>query len=193
MKVARQWSTPTPPSTLLGLLSADLLFLFYTGLKNNATTIFVMLVGGYIEIALKRPPFSGLRILISKMANKALILILPVMPFSLLSWARPAFSSTRLGVLFAGACGGIMKLADRVSQWRSCISARMPALTRQLCRAASSRIAQQMVELPPSIRHGFPSLLTAIIVLFTIIYAMRYAVRVSKDPPCSIMGVRVSV
>ena len=32
----------------------DLLFSFYTGLKNNATMIFfVMLVGGYIEIALR--------------------------------------------------------------------------------------------------------------------------------------------
>ena len=60
-----------------------LLFSFYTGLKNNAAMIFfVMLIGGYMEIALATTSIQrGLRIMISKMAKKALFLIPLVMLF----------------------------------------------------------------------------------------------------------------
>ena len=95
----------------------DLLFSFYTGLKNNATMIFfVMLVGGYIEIALETTAIQrGLRILISKMANKALILIPLVMLFFAILGATGVLINAVVAFIPLGlAVAEIMKL-DRVS------------------------------------------------------------------------------
>ena len=58
-------------------------FAFYTGLKNNASMIFfVMLVGGYFEIALATTAIQrGLRIAISRLKGKAFIMIPVIMTF----------------------------------------------------------------------------------------------------------------
>ena len=62
---------------------------------------FVMLVGGYIEIALETTAIQrGLRILISKMANKALILIPLVMLFFAILGATGVLINARLWRLF---------------------------------------------------------------------------------------------
>ena len=169
----------------------DLLFSFYTGLKNNATMIFfVMLVGGYIEIALETTAIQrGLRILISKMANKALILIPLVMLFFAILGATGVLINAVVAFIPLGlAVAEIMKL-DRVSAMAFLYLGTYAGFNSSFMSASSVQIAQQMAELPLLSGMGFRVVVTAIIVLITIIYVMRYAVRVSKDPSRSIMPV----
>lgn len=169
----------------------DLLFSFYTGLKNNATMIFfVMLVGGYIEIALETTDIQrGLRILISKMANKALILIPLVMLFFAILGATGVLINAVVAFIPLGlAVAEIMKL-DRVSAMAFLYLGTYAGFNSSFMSASSVQIAQQMAELPLLSGMGFRVVVTAIIVLITIIYVMRYAVRVSKDPSRSIMPV----
>lgn len=91
----------------------DTLFAFYTGLKNNAPMIFfVMLVGGYFEIALETTSIQrGLRILISKMADKAFLLIPLVMIFFAILGATGVLINAVVAFIPLGlAVAEIMKL-----------------------------------------------------------------------------------
>ena len=86
------------------------------------------------------------------------------------------------------AVAEIMKL-DRVSAMAFLYLGTYAGFNSSFMSASSVQIAQQMAELPLLSGMGFRVVVTAIIVLITIIYVMRYAVRVSKDPSRSIMPV----
>ena len=79
------------------------------------------------------------------------------------------------------AVAEIVKL-DRVSAMAFLYLGTYAGFNSSFMSASSVRIAQQMAELPLLSGMGFRVVVTAIIVLITIIYVMRYAVRVSKDP-----------
>lgn len=143
-----------------------------------------------IEIALETTAIQrGLRILISKMANKALILIPLVMLFFAILGATGVLINAVVAFIPLGlAVAEIMKL-DRVSAMAFLYLGTYAGFNSSFMSASSVQIAQQMAELPLLSGMGFRVVVTAIIVLITIIYVMRYAVRVSKDPSRSIMPV----
>ena len=100
------------PTTIKGLL-----FAFYTGLKNNASMIFfVMLIGGYMEIALATTSIQrGLRIMISRMKDKAFIMIPLVMIFFAILGATGVLINAVVAFIPLGlAIADILKL-DRIS------------------------------------------------------------------------------
>lgn len=167
----------------------DTLFAFYTGLKNNAPMIFfVMLVGGYFEIALETTSIQrGLRILISKMADKAFLLIPLVMIFFAILGATGVLINAVVAFIPLGlAVAEIMKL-DRISAMAFLYLGTYAGFNSSFMAASSVQIAQEMAGLPLLSGMGFRMVVTAAIVLVTIVYVMRYSLKVSKDPSKSIM------
>lgn len=173
--------------TSVGLM--DTLFAFYTGLKNNASMIFfVMLVGGYFEIALETTAIQrGLRILISKMADKAFVLIPIVMLFFAILGATGVLINAVVAFIPLGlAVAEIMKL-DRISAMAFLYLGTYAGFNSSFMAASSVQIAQEMADLPLLSGMGFRVVVTTVIVLVTIIYVMRYSIGISKDPSKSIM------
>lgn len=175
--------------THIGLM--DILFSFYTGLQNNASMIFfVMLVGGYMEIGLATDSIQkGLRIMISRMASKAIILIPLVMIFFAILGATGVLINAVVAFIPLGlAVAEIMKL-DRVAAMAMLYLGTYAGFNSSFMSASSVQIAQEMAELPLLSGMGFRVVVTCVIVLITIIYVMRYCVRISKDSTRSIMPV----
>ncbi|MBQ8563068.1 MAG: YfcC family protein [Firmicutes bacterium] len=169
----------------------SLLFSFYTGLKNNASMIFfVMLVGGYFEIALATTAIQrGLRIVISKMKEKAFIMIPIVMIFFAILGATGVLINAVVAFIPLGlAVAQIMKL-DRVAAMAFLYLGTYAGFNSSFMAASSVQIAQEMAELPLLSGMGFRVVVTIAIVTVSIIYVMRYCLKVNKDPAHSIMPV----
>lgn len=168
-----------------------LLFSFYTGLKNNAAMIFfVMLIGGYMEIALATTSIQrGLRIMISKMAKKALFLIPLVMLFFAILGATGVLINAVVAFIPLGlAVAEVMKL-DRVAAMAFLYLGTYAGFNSSFMSASSVQIAQQMADLPLLSGMSFRVVVTTVIVLVTIAYVMRYAIRVKSHPETSLMPV----
>ncbi len=174
------------PTTIKGLL-----FAFYDGLKNNASMIFfVMLVGAYFEIALQTTAIQrALRILIGKMKDKAFIMIPIVMIFFAILGATGVLINAVVAFIPLGlAVAEIMGL-DRVAAMAFLYLGTYAGFNSSFMSASSVQIAQQMAELPILSGMGFRVVITCIIVLVTIIYVMRYCLKIYKDKTKSIMPV----
>ncbi|MBQ1483953.1 MAG: YfcC family protein [Eubacterium sp.] len=174
------------PTTIKGLL-----FAFYTGLKNNASMIFfVMLIGGYMEIALATTSIQrGLRIMISRMKDKAFIMIPLVMIFFAILGATGVLINAVVAFIPLGlAIADILKL-DRISAMAFLYLGTYAGFNSSFMSASSVQIAQNMAELPLLSGMGFRVVVTCVVVAVTIAYVMRYCLRVNKDSQRSIMPV----
>ncbi len=177
-------SVDQSPTTIKGLL-----FAFYTGLKNNASMIFfVMLIGGYMEIALATSSIQrGLRIMIAKMKDKAFIMIPIVMIFFAILGATGVLINAVVAFIPLGLAVAEIMGMDRVAAMAFLYLGTYAGFNSSFMAASSVQIAQQMADLPLLSGMGFRVVVTCIIVAVTIAYVMRYCLRITKDPRLSIM------
>ena len=166
-------------------------FAFYTGLKNNASMIFfVMLVGGYFEIALATTAIQrGLRIAISRLKGKAFIMIPVIMTFFALLGATGVLVNAVVAFIPLGMAVAQLMGLDKMAAVAFLYLGTYAGFNSSFMAASSVQIAQEMAELPLLSGMGFRVVVTCIIVVVTIIYVLRYCIKINKDPSKSVLPV----
>lgn len=166
-------------------------FAFYTGLKNNASMIFfVMLVGGYFEIALATTAIQrGLRIAISRLQGKAFIMIPVIMTFFAFLGATGVLVNAVVAFIPLGLAVSQLMGLDKMAAVAFLYLGTYAGFNSSFMSASSVQIAQEMAELPLLSGMSFRVVVTIIIVAVTIAYVLRYCIKVNKDPSKSVMPV----
>ena len=166
-------------------------FAFYTGLKNNASMIFfVMLVGGYFEIALATTAIQrGLRIAISRLQGKAFIMIPVIMSFFAFLGATGVLVNAVVAFIPLGLAVSQLMGLDKMAAVAFLYLGTYAGFNSSFMSASSVQIAQEMAELPLLSGMSFRVVVTIIIVAVTIAYVLRYCIKVNKDPSKSVMPV----
>ena len=166
-------------------------FAFYTGLKNNASMIFfVMLVGGYFVIALATTAIQrGLRIAISRLQGKAFIMIPVIMSFFAFLGATGVLVNAVVAFIPLGLAVSQLMGLDKMAALAFLYQGTYAGFNSSFMAASSVQIAQEMAELPLLSGMSFRVVVTIIIVAVTIAYVLRYCIKVNKDPSKSVMPV----
>lgn len=167
------------PTTLLQLLKAPL-----AGLKKQSSMILaVILICSCFHVVNDTKALSNFfAAAIHKFQNKAILLIPIIMAlFGFLGTTGALVNSTvafiPIGLVVASQLG-----MDRISAMAIIYLATFAGFGTSFMSVSSVQIAQEMADVPLLSGSGFRVVVSAIIILVSIIYTLRYSTKIMKDP-----------
>lgn len=167
------------PTTLLQLLKAPL-----AGLKKQSSMILaVILICSCFHVVNDTKALSNFfAAAIHKFQNKAILLIPIIMAlFGFLGTTGALVNSTvafiPIGLVVASQLG-----MDRISAMAIIYLATFAGFGTSFMSVSSVQIAQEMADVPLLSGSGFRIVVSAIIILVSIIYTLRYSTKIMKDP-----------
>lgn len=173
------------PVGLWGLLDA-----VFQGMSNASSIIvFTFLVGGYFNVLIESKSVDGFLSFLMRRLGSHSMLIIPVLVLimSLLGatgvMANPVVAVIPIGILLAKK----LKMDQIVGLAVMYLAAYGGYATSPIC-AMTVQVAQKIANIPQLSGFGFRCIIWLVFFIPTLLYIMRYALRVRKDPSKSLMG-----
>ncbi len=162
----------------------------FTGMQNSAQIIlFTILLGGYFNVMVDTKAFDGFISLLTKKFGSNAVVVIPILSVIMTVlgavgvMANPVVAVVPIGCILAKK----LNLDPLIGLAVTYVAAYAGYAMSPMC-PMTVQTAQRIAEIPLLSGFGFRTVGWIVIFALTMVYVMRYAAKVGKDPSKSVLG-----